>query len=238
MLKETNLDSVKEISMVIFDAVKIENPICGFIQHPYLDSIFSTIRDVSGELMFVDITKDDGLRLVREEYKNKIDSAKDVLDILMIVRAPWRLTWLKYAKEEMSIEDFSVCLSEAWVTEECPNGDANVSVRTSISWFKKANKRCLMNEDEYEMWENLPEEVLIYRGVSNGGTPLGLSWTTNKEKAKWFQHRFDKSNSCGILQKARVNKKFILAYFDSRGEEELIVDALSIKNSIEIVENH
>ena len=70
-----------------------------------------------------------------------------------------------------------------------------------------------MNEDELEYFINLPEEFVVYRGVSPGRKKNGLSWTKNKNKAEWFMHRFETNNEKGYLLSGIVLKKRCVSIF-------------------------
>lgn len=94
------------------------------------------------------------------------------------------------------------------------------------------NKQKLMGED-YETWKAFPDKMTLFRGVGVDRKPYGLSWTPNLEKAEWLAHRFDREDRYGYIQKAIVTKENMLAYFQSRGEEEVVVDTYKIKNDIE-----
>lgn len=64
--------------------------------------------------------------------------------------------------------------------------------------------------------------------------PHGLSWTTDYSKAEWFAHRYDTGSEEGYILKADISRSNILAYFDSRGESEVVVNVFELnKNSIE-----
>jgi hypothetical protein len=90
--------------------------------------------------------------------------------------------------------------------------------------FKKADKKILMTEEDYEVFMSLPDEIVVYRGVAVGRNPNGLSWTDDYEKAKWFSNRFNTEKEVGYIQKAVVQKKNVLAYFNTRHEKELVCD--------------
>ena len=66
--------------------------------------------------------------------------------------------------------------------------------------------------------------VKIYRGQNTKSTPYqkAFSWTTSKEKAKFFATRFDPDD--GKLYEAMIKYENILTYIDQRGESEVIVD--------------
>lgn len=66
--------------------------------------------------------------------------------------------------------------------------------------------------------------VTIYRGEGGESSPLdkAYSWTLDKDKAEWFADRFDIEN-VGLVYRGKVHIDNIKAYFEDRGEEEVIV---------------
>ena len=86
-----------------------------------------------------------------------------------------------------------------------------------------------MSEDELETFENFEDEVVIYRGVGSGNKNniKALSWTTSFGKAKWFAERWGKG---GKIYSATISKENILAYFDRKNEDEVIVDFDKLQN--------
>ena len=110
--------------------------------------------------------------------------------------------------------------------------DVNCSIKEMTGWFKSANKQKLMDEEEYEYWNTLPEQFEVYRGVAPGRTELGLSWTRNLETAEWFASRWNEFGDKVIL-KATIQKQQALAYFNGRDEDEIVVDVFAIKKNIE-----
>ncbi|MSU01380.1 hypothetical protein [Tissierella pigra] len=66
--------------------------------------------------------------------------------------------------------------------------------------------------------------VTIYRGEGEQSSPLdeAYSWTLDKDKAEWFANRYDTEEVCRVYQ-AKVHIDNIKAYFEDRGEEEVIV---------------
>lgn len=230
MPKVTDLQMVKDISKCLFDAVPI-NFNDFIIQHPYISSAFTTYN---GKL--INLSDKNVFLETRQNIFNIIDKY-DLYANYYLVNSPWKLTWLKYTKDYISNSEFSELLADAWVTQENPNDDKNVSRRTAISWFKHADKKKLMTEEDFKIYKSLPDKIKVYRGVSVGRVELGLSWTANKQKAQWFQHRFDEAHGTkkGYLLEALVDKKDILAYFNTRGEDELVVNVYAIRNSIKVV---
>lgn len=163
---------------------------------------------------------------------NLIDNTTTVEKIFIMVRDPWKLTFLKYCKPNIDTDLFVALFAEAWVFFENPNGDANCSIKELITWFKRCSKDILREQEDFEVYNSLPDEFEVYRGVSRGRNPRGLSWTRNLEKAKWFAHRFDSKEEKGYIQKVFIRKENVLAYFNTRNEDETVVDSNAIKKLI------
>lgn len=230
MLKQSNLDDIKSmaITFLYIDVTETEmSPIV--VQHPIFENGIQALK-VDEEMELVNILENnDNLELVRQQVKHMIMDAENIWEVYMIIRKSYRLTFIKHIYQYLSVQDMSKLLAHAWVTSENPNGDANVSLRTAISWFRKSDKRVLMDDYEYKIYQSFPEKLQIYRGVSVGRNPKGLSWTNSFTTAEWFAHRFDKDNKRGYVQSAIVDKKDILAYFNTeRAEQEIVVDSSSL----------
>ena len=91
--------------------------------------------------------------------------------------------------------------------------------------FKSANSSVLMNKEELEVFNNLDDELTIYRGVTsyNADNVKALSWTLDIDKAEWFANRFGEED--GTVYDAEIEKSHVLAYFGRRNESEEIVDS-------------
>ena len=62
-----------------------------------------------------------------------------------------------------------------------------------------------------------------------------MSWTLDYDKAEWFANRF---GTDGYILEATINKNDIVAFFDVRGESEVVVDYNKLKNiTYELVKN-
>ena len=226
MRKETDLAEVKNI-LKDFLHMPVEeteySPIV--VQHPIFESGFSYVNDA-----MTDITTSEGFAAVAKQVEKDIDRIDDAFGCVNILRRSYYLTFLKFAKESLSLTDFSILLGKFWTEEENPNGDVNVPVSLSARWFKSADKQALMDEDEYEIYESLPETFTVYRGVTPGRNPDGMSWTRDLGKADWFSRRYGE----GYVLEGVANKKDVLAFFSRRGEEEVVIEAKKVKNKKEL----
>ena len=227
MSQGTNEAALRSFSKTFARAVEIESGTF-FVRHPFT----STSVTVDAEGKMVDLTKESDYNKWLEGLDSLIDRVPIATLFSVYINDAWRLTWLKYAKSHLSQKDFSEFLGMAWVSAENPNMDANVKIPALISWFRSADKKALMDEEDYRVWESLPEIVTLYRGVSVGRERYGLSWTRNRELAEWFRGRFAKVGQKGTLLSVTVPKEMCLCYFNSRGEEEVVLNVRAAKPHI------
>lgn len=240
MVTKTNLAEVKTVLKKLFDGFDTEPTEFGIVSHPFTNSIGVNIKTKDG-FSIGDLREPDVKAQWRKEWFNKIDAMgiKDIESMFyMGINKPYLLTVLMFCRPFMKNSLFSELLADAWVRSENPNGDVNVDITTLIEWFKDANKDALMEPEDKEYFENLPDTITVYRGVSKGRNKYGLSWTDSKEKAEWFRDRwknFDEENE-RYLMTATIPKKYALCYFNTRDEMEVVVDtdALFSDDSIKI----
>lgn len=69
--------------------------------------------------------------------------------------------------------------------------------------------------------KNLPDTFVVYRGLQENAQEDGLSWTLSKNVAEWFASRFENH---GEIIKKMVHKTEVIAYFNDRDEEEIVLD--------------
>ena len=225
------LKAIKDLALAFLYLPVTENKqIPLLVDHPYLDSAVTCVGD-----NMKNILEDEGaLEVALQRYETTIKDAKDLETILMLLRRPYHLTFFKYIQDSLTRKEFSCLLADIWVNSENPNQDANVSLAEAVRFFKKARKEDMMTPDELAYYDNLPEEFTVYRGVAKGRAHDGLSWTRNYDKAKWFSERWGQG---GYIRKGIVHKSDVLAYFNRRGEDELVISDKAISNQ-EIINNN
>lgn len=228
---ETNLDEIKNMAkLFLYQPIKVDDnfspKLC--VYHPFLSS--STICIGSSEI--VDIFDDEGALEKYHECMEKEINKSDLHRIYVLVRKPYRLTFIKYCESYLSEKDLAELFADAWVSSENPNQDVNCSLSYLIKVFRKCNKHYLMQEEDYKVYQSLPDTFMIYRGVAVNRNPKGLSWTQNLETAKWFAHRFDTEKDKGYIQTAIAKKEDVLAYFNTRNEDEIVYDSKKLEISI------
>lgn len=235
-MKETDLRGVKEIAKIFLAMKPITTEMSPtIIKHPFSDTGFAILNVKNGIPCFADITTEDGFEKWRKEKEACIENASSVGEIFFYVTKSYSMTFLKYVKQYLSEQDFAETLAACWIREEQPNMNPNFTKAELTDMFKRADKKYLMSETGYRKWEELPEILTVYRGVTgyNGKNIRALSWTTSYKTAKWFAGRFEEQ---GKIYQAEIDKKHILAYIDQRGESEAIVEPKYLKN-VEMVED-
>ena len=87
----------------------------------------------------------------------------------------------------------------------------------------------LMLPDEIEYLKNLPEQITIYRGMTENELKqkhFGCSWTIKKEVADFFantyQRNFATKNLKSIVHELTIYKNEVIAFFNDRNEFEII----------------
>jgi hypothetical protein len=187
------------------------------VHHPFISS--SYVQAGKGVIDIIKHPK--GLEVYKKHMRQTIDKA-NVNEIFILLRTPYRLVFLKQCYAYLSEKDLAELFADAWISTENPNQDPNCSISFLIRMFQRCKKEYLMTEEDYKVYQSLPETFTVYRGVAIGRNPGGISWTQNLETAKWFSQRFDNDNEKGYILTATINKKDVLAYFNSRGKDEVV----------------
>ena len=224
-MRTTDLNEIKKLAklFLMLDIQETEfSPLV--VKHPFTDSGMVAYPKEDGGIAMGDITKEpEVFKLWQQEILRQIRKAETPHEISFMITKSYSLAFLKYAAPYLSLKDLSQMLADIWVRTEAPNSDPNMSQNRLLVLFRKADPKYLMSEEEYEVFQNLPDTVTVYRGVTshNAGNVKVLSWTLDYDTADWFAHRFDED---GTVYEAQIDKAHIFAYFGSRNEAEVIVD--------------
>lgn len=225
MPKKTDMAGLRDLAKTFLHFEPVSTPFAPVvIKHPFTDSALVGIRQPDGSHAIGNILdSQEDMQAWRKQQSEVIDRVKSPLLFAFMVTNSYALGFLKYAQQYLSKEDLSEMLAYMWVNTEAPNQDCNLSKTKLLSMFKAADPKSVMTEEEYQKFQNLDEQLTIYRGVTshNADNIKALSWTLDPDKAFWFAHRFGEE---GTVYEAQINKKHVYAYFEGRNEAEVIVD--------------
>lgn len=221
MRKETDLEAVKRVARTfVYLDVQINERVGFLCNHPFIGQI-ATVTMEDGKLVLKDVRNEKDLEDIRKSIIKSIDAVTHYLQFIHLVRAPYLPAFFKFTRHFLSLSDYSSFLGSMWTMVEFPNVDDNITAPEFVKIFRSADKTLLMDENEYEQYLSLPEEITVYRGIRGRGRLEALSWTLDIDKAEWFAKRWNKG---GKVYSARVKKEDILAVFTSRNEDEIVVD--------------
>ena len=92
-----------------------------------------------------------------------------------------------------------------------------------------SQREYLMTKQELKIYNSLPENITIYRGMTTEeleSGDFGISWTLSKECDGFFAFKyginFSTENKPKVVHQLEVKKVEKLAYFNERNEQEVI----------------
>ena len=241
-MKTTNLEEIKQMTKAVATIKPQpagEGILSLFTIHPILHNNFwfeKMVADGNNDTEAYSFDKPDIFTAWQKDFNRRVDKCNDLGRLYMLWQDPYKMTFMKLCGDFLSPKDYAEYLTESWVTEENPNMDVNVSRREALKMFRKAKKHYLMDKEDLEYWKNLPETITVWRGVSKGRIDLGLSWTDDKSKAEWFRSRFVDAENQGKLLEVTTSKSNVIAYFNTRGEQEILLDVFAVQNQIHVIE--
>ena len=160
------------------------------------------------------LKKENALRLKRMKNMSP-------LQIAFCVSKPYRMLYLSLAFPYLIKKERSEIMHEVWISVENINGNINVSQMEILKMLRKCNPKYLMGQDNFKVYENLPDTFTVYRGLQENAQEDGLSWTLSKDVAEWFASRFEND---GEIIERKIYKSEVIAYFNDRDEEEIVLD--------------
>lgn len=161
--------------------------------------------------------------LVNLQYKTRkkvVDHClknKEYEKYVFLHERPWRLRAFIEIHHHLSHKSYWETLGSIWVDSEniWQNRDTWIDLLSS----KRGSREYFMDENERQVFKELPEKVTAYRGYVKGKNKNGLSYSLDKEKAIWFSKRW--FSKTGALKTVTVNKERIFAFISN--EQEVII---------------
>lgn len=232
-LEKTDLQSVKEIAICfLYLPIDYDTGLPGLVNHPYTNSQVVSTKDTSSNIYLANLSDESNLIEWQKTIEHIILNMNNAHTIFTLIEKPFRLAFLRYTEQYLSVDDLSLILRDVWQTTEFPNTDPNISHQQLCRLFRECDPSVLMNDNERQAMNSLPDTVHVFRGVGSGQKKdiRALSWTLNPDMASWFAYRFDKAKKVGKIYVAEVSRSDILAYFDVGGEDEVVVNPKKLEN--------
>lgn len=229
--RATDLTAVKEAAFALLDlAIDASSRFAPIIvSHPFFSSNMCYIQK---EERLIDLLEsEEMLEKGKTQFRELIGDACSAERIMMLVNPPYRGVFFTMIGPYLDEKDFGALLRDSWTSAEFPSQDKNVTIADFRKLFLRADKEHLMSKSERNCFEKMPQKITIYRGINNKAycDQKALSWTTSKDVAEFFSHRFE-VDEAGMILTAAIDKKDVLAYFES--ENEVIVDYTKLKRSV------
>lgn len=220
-MKEEQLEKVREIALLYLHTPIEKTSSELVVSHPFTSSNIVASKDIR----FLDLYVPSERQIWEEQMEEWIKKSS-LEQIYAFLDKRYFFSFLNHTEEYLNAKMMAKVLACRWQQLEYISNNAVVSTHKILKWFGFADKKELMNEEEYQKFLNLPEKITIYRGVSgyNKRYKKAVSWTLNKEQAEWFAGRW--GNDEQEVWEVTVPKKCILCYFAT--EDEVIVDLTKI----------
>lgn len=195
-----------ELSAYVF-----EGPLGRSIKHPILYEIFYDARLNA---------------IINYQFKLRKKSAEKAREMEQWANLIWhyekahRLNIFLDVQCYLTANEYWKILREIWVCSENNWQDLDAWKLCLFQTKRTCGQILFMTEDDYQFYENLPEEFEVHRGYQPGLNKDGLSYTLDKQKAFWF------ANRCGHQGKVAshtVSKNMIFAYLSGGNESEIIL---------------
>ena len=135
---------------------------------------------------------------------------------------PFRLEAFLEVYRKLSDSKYWKTLAHLWTDSE--NIYQNFEAWVAMLNAPRPSRESMMEKDDREALAAMPKVIRVYRGCY-GYNRHGLSWTIDKNRARWFSRRFAPvRRSKPLVLVGDVPKSKVIAYLSNRGESEIIAD--------------
>lgn len=220
-MQHTDLDKVKNIAIQFIYITLETTKGSSLCRYSFVNHSANILLNINEPFyIFKDIEK---YHLWQEELAENIRHMRNAYSIACLIKTYYKPVFFESIKECLSEKDFAEILSNYWASF----GITGMPKTKFLSWFQEANKSYLMDKGERKVFDALPKEVTIYRGVDNPEYKYGFSWTLDKKVAQWFANRNESKRA--YVYECIVDKEDLICYFEIRNEKEVIIDPETLK---------
>lgn len=189
---------------------------------PYMEDMSGGLRMLRHPLVYqVPFWSNGSANLQYEHKKKAVEQALDDRNynrVVFLHERPYRLEAFIHLVRSLNDVEYWRLLSDIWIDTE--NQHAYLQEWRALLKSDRECREEMMSDEDKVAFSALPTLVTVYRGCQKGLNENGLSWTTDRNKAEFFAHRFRKQ---GMVLERQVRKSEIVAMLTGRGESEVIV---------------
>ena len=153
-------------------------------------------------------------------------SAGNWEEFIFLCPKPFRVEAVVMLGDRLSDTDYWESAGMAWMMSESLWRDRYLLA--SLLENDRPGRLGMMDSDERESFEQLPNPVTVFRGYLPRRNLRGWSWTLDREKAEWFGRRFS-SIFGGRVAEGRVPSSDVIAYLNGRKEREIVVNPKRVR---------
>lgn len=156
---------------------------------------------------------------LKKQEREKAKATGNWVKFIYLHERPYRLEALcaaqkAGAKDPQLVRDVWIDSENIWQNKDL----------WKLVWATMKNPADAMDANEKTVVEWMPDKIQIHRGIRHTRhNRRGMSWTRDKERAVWFAVRLKQSGLIPTVLTATVKKADILAYFQARNEEEVVI---------------
>ena len=156
MRNETDLAKVKRTAHLFLDLdIQLTDYSPMVVSHPFTNSGIVGFRDDDGNISFGNLIENPAdLTRWRQQVGEQIDLSETAYEIFLLINKSYYLAFLKYAAPALSDKDLGQMLSSAWILNEMPNQDPNISKGELVNLFHSVSPEYLMDEEEQQQYRD------------------------------------------------------------------------------------
>ena len=185
------------------------------IMHPFFSCRF-TVGKPENNLRDL-VANPEDLRAEKDQKRERILKATSPLEVFKLFSIDYLFLMLSLLVEWMSVDDMSAVFRYVWQTGVYAAGTSSLPKKELLQMVRACNPRILMDEEDYALFQALPDEMTVYRGVNPYNKLLiaSPSWTLDSGNIVRPYGSFARPfGTCtGKAYKAKIRKKDVFAFF-------------------------
>ena len=227
------MNKKEDLNEELIDHIDEDSPFGVFLRHPLLVTVYVEEMNAYYNYQY----------LGKRKQADKALKKKDWNRWIWLHERPFRLDAFLFICRDIPAKEYWTLLREIWIDTEGPGVNQDIWLELFNRPYPKRRKMMTGKERRTLANEGRSGELNIYRGYVDGldsedseyieedrDRESGISWTLDYNKAEWFARRFlSGGTGHGVVAEAICKPKDVIAYFESRGEKEIVVDPSKIR---------